>query len=121
MTDAAIITVIATGLEGAAAASPKVMPNMKYPQGTTARTNTMTRPNTMARPAATTAARPSGMGMNTGAGARPVNPYGTPAKPAGSNLGVTPGSMGIRQPRKPESSVPERDIKIPAFLKNTRK
>ena len=48
MTDAAIITVIATGLEGAAAASPKVMPNMKYPQGTTARTNTMTRPNTMA-------------------------------------------------------------------------
>ncbi|MCI8300408.1 MAG: cell division protein FtsZ [Lachnospiraceae bacterium] len=121
MTDAAIITVIATGLEGAAAASPKVMPNMKYPQGTTARTNTMTRPNTMARPAATTAARPSGMGMNTGAGARPVNPYGTPAKPAGSNLGVTPGSMGIRQPRKPESSVPERDIKIPEFLKNTRK
>ncbi len=110
MADAAIITVIATGLESSAAASPKVMPNMKYAQGGASRPGAA-----MGRPA-------GGLGMGTSA--RPASSFGagtaTP-KTTGSSLGVTPGSMGIQRPRKPESSVPERDIKIPEFLKNTRK
>lgn len=105
MADEAIITVIATGLEDAAAA-PKVMSGMKYSQ------SAATRMPTTARTA-------SG---NLGTVARPANPYGTTqSSAAGSNLGVTASTLGIQRPRKPESSVPERDIKIPEFLKNTRK
>ncbi|MCI8483045.1 MAG: cell division protein FtsZ [Lachnospiraceae bacterium] len=110
MADQAIITVIATGLEDAPAA-PKVMPGMKYTQ--TAST----------RPAAT-AARTS---SNLGTAARPINSYNAAANTtqtpnAGSNnLGVTASTLGIQRPRRPESSVQERDIKIPEFLKNTKK
>ncbi len=111
MTDEAIITVIATGLEDVAAA-PKVMPNMKYSQ---------TMPSRTTASAARTA---STVGM--GATARPASPYGTTAS-AGSSAGTSAfgttsaGSLGIQRPKRPESSVQERDIKIPEFLKNTRK
>ncbi len=105
MADEAIITVIATGLEDAAAA-PKVMSGMKYSQTAATR-----------MPAATRASSNS-----LGTAARPANPYGTAqSSAASSNLGVTASTLGIQRPRKPESSVPERDIKIPEFLKNTRK
>lgn len=109
MADEAIITVIATGLSGSgsSASSPKVMPNMKYPQGTSAR-------------AATTARPSSTIGMGTGARSA-AGTFGTVSRPAGNNVGTTAGSMGIQRPRKPESNVQERDIKIPEFLKNTRK
>ena len=95
MTDEATITVIATGLEEVAA-SPKIMPSMKYTTNTTSRS-------------ATTATRP-------------LSSYtsGT-THSSTSGLGVTPSSMGLQRPKKPESSIPERDIKIPEFLKNTRK
>lgn len=97
MTDEATITVIATGLEDAQAA-PKIMPSMKYTQNTPQRTG------------------------STVSGARPVTPFNSAAQnnPAGG-LGVTPSTLGLQRPKKPESSVPERDIKIPEFLKNTRK
>lgn len=104
MADEAIITVIATGLEDAAAA-PKVMPSMKYTQTAASRT--------------AAAGRTSN---NLGSVARPANSYTTSqSSAAGSNLGVTASTLGIQRPRKPESSVPERDIKIPEFLKNTKK
>ena len=95
MTDEATITVIATGLEEVAA-SPKIMPSMKYT------TNATPRPATTAT--------------------RPLSSYtsGT-THSSTSGLGVTPSSMGLQRPKKPESSIPERDIKIPEFLKNTRK
>ncbi len=110
MSDQAIITVIATGL-GEAAASPKVMPGMKYGQNTVPR---------MAGTARTTAARPA---TNIGSVTRPANTYGTvqPSPSTGSNLGVTASTLGIQRPRRPESSIPERDIKIPEFLKTTKK
>lgn len=103
MTDEAIITVIATGLEDAAA-SPKVMPSMKYTQSAVPRTT-----------------RTTAAAGTMGTTARSANPYGTAQSAGSSNLGVTPSSLGIQRPRRPESSVPERDIKIPEFLKNTRK
>ncbi len=108
MTDEAIVTVIATGL-GDAAPAPKVMPSMKYAQNT---------PSRMTTPARTSS--------NLGSVTRPASPYGSVNQPSSSNagsgnLGVTASTLGIQRPRRPESTVPERDIKIPEFLKNTRK
>lgn len=106
MADEAIITVIATGLEDMAAA-PKVMPNMKYTQTMPSRT-------------ATTARTASTVGL--GSTARPTSPYGTTTAPsAGTSFGASSSGMGIQRPKRAESSVQERDIKIPEFLKNTRK
>ena len=125
MADQAIITVIATGLEDVAAA-PKVMPNMKYPQQpATSRLNSSSRTtNTMG-----TATRSTGT-MNTatrstgtmgGTTARSANPYGNASAAAGSNLG-TSSSAGFQRARRPEAGgASERDIKIPEFLKNTRR
>lgn len=100
-TDEATITVIATGLE-AAAPAPKMMSGMaglKYASST---------PST-----------------------RPVtNGFVTRASNIGTGYGSTSGSIqtpaagslsGIQKPKKPESTVQEKDIKIPEFLKNTRK
>lgn len=95
-TDEATITVIATGLEEVAAA-PKIMPSMKYT------TNTTPRP--------------------TASASRPLGSYagGTSQNATTGGMGVTASSLGLQRPKKPESSIPERDIKIPEFLKNTRK
>lgn len=105
MTDEAIITVIATGLEEAAPA-PKVMPNMKYTQ-------------TMPGRGTTTARTSSPIGGT----ARPTGAYGTTASttPTGTTFGTASSGVGIQRPRRPESSVQEKNIEIPAFLKNTRK
>ena len=126
MADQAIITVIATGLEDVAAA-PMVMTNMKYPQQpATSRLNSSSR----ATNAMGTAARSTGtMGAATrstgtmGATARSANPYGTASTTQGSNLGAAPSSTGFQRARRPEAggSASERDIKIPEFLKNTRR
>lgn len=95
MTDEATITVIATGLEEVAAA-PKIMPSMKYT------TNAATRSSVSAT--------------------RPTGSFGsTTTSNTMSGMGVTASSLGLQRPKKPESSIPERDIKIPEFLKNTRK
>ena len=112
MADEAIITVIATGLEDASAA-PKVMPNMKY---------TQTMPNRGPAGAARTTGTAGLTGMGTTA--RASSPYGTTG--ASSALGggfgtAASGAGGQRTVRRPESSVHEKDIKIPEFLKNTRK
>ncbi len=112
MADEAIITVIATGLEDASAA-PKVMPNMKY---------TQTMPNRGTAGAARTAGAAGLSGMGTTA--RAASPYGTmgTSSPQGSSFGTTTSGVGgQRTIRRPESSVHEKEIKIPEFLKNTRK
>lgn len=112
MADEAIITVIATGLEDVGAA-PKVMPNMKYTQ-------------TMPTRGVTGAARTTGTTGLGGVGgtARTASPYGTAGTSAttGGSFGTTTSGLGgQRTVRRPESSVHEKDIKIPEFLKNTRK
>lgn len=98
MTDEATITVIATGLETKPSSS-KIMPDLKYQT-----------PPTVSRP------------VNSGFTARPqVNP--TPVQntvPTQQTAPTTPLN-GIQKPVKPVSNVPEKDIQIPAFLKNTRK
>lgn len=110
MADEAIITVIATGLEDAGAA-PKVMPNMKY---------TQTMPNRGTAGTARTAGA-TGLG-GVQSTARATSPYGGTSTLAGSSFGPsTSSSGGQRTVRRPESSVHEKDIKIPEFLKNTRK
>ena len=95
MTDEAVITVIATGLENAAQApASKIVPKMQYQNL-----------GGMTRQPGTAAQRPS---MQTG--------Y-TPSMTQQS----APTFSGIQRPRQPESSVQQMDIKIPDFLKNTRR
>lgn len=96
MTDSATITVIATGLENSGA-SGKIMPKLQYqnPAGVT-------------RPVSgTTLNRPSTNGFGAGA--------------ATTQQSVTPTFTGIQKPRQPESTIQQVDIKIPDFLKNSRK
>ena len=111
MTDAATITVIATGLEENAAkttASSNLMSGLKYP-------------NT----AATT--RPV---INSGLVNRTANVTTNSSFGATSTLGQTAAQqpapaaspfIGITKPKRPESTVHEKDIKIPEFLKSTKK
>jgi cell division protein FtsZ len=100
-TDEATITVIATGLETQNKIMPN-MPNLKYTQ---------------------TTARPAGTAMGT---SRPMTSAFTGASaartqttPSGTLNNNTLG--GFQKIKKPETSVPQKDIKIPEFLKNTRK
>ena len=96
MTDEATITVIATGLENPGATS-KIMPKLNYA------TQTPTRP-----------VSGSTLGRTTGTAAPTYQPQG-------GHGTVTPPLPGIQRPRKPESTVQQMDIKIPDFLKNSRK
>ena len=101
MTDEATITVIATGLENGGNGNT-IMPNLRY---TNSAAN-MTRPVSSAPMGrTTTTATPNSFGTQT-ATAQP-----TP----------NPGLTGIQKPRQPESTVQQMDIKIPDFLKNSRK
>ena len=103
MTDEATITVIATGLEEAAPA-PKVMSGMsglKYASGTS-----------NARPVTN-----GFVSRTTGTGLGSVHTT-TSTTSTATSMG---GFSGIQKPKKPESSIQEKDIKIPEFLKNTRK
>ena len=94
MTDEATITVIATGLENASTAS-KIVPPLHY------------------------------QNAGTMGGTRPVTPNPVPRPTAGYTAPVQPNPAptfsGIQRPRQPESSVQQMDIKIPDFLKNTRR
>lgn len=96
MTDEATITVIATGLENPGATS-KIMPKLSYA------TQTPTRP-----------VSGSTLGRTTGTAAPTYQPQG-------GHGTVTPPLPGIQRPRQPESTVQQMDIKIPDFLKNSRK
>lgn len=99
MTDEATITVIATGLENAGQAG-KIMPKMQYQNAAS-----VTRPVT-------------GAALN-----RPMT--NTPPVYPNNNLqqqsAQSPMFSGIQKPRQPESSIQQVDIKIPDFLKNSRK
>lgn len=121
MVDEAVITVIATGLEDASNA-PKIMTGMgglKYSTGTAG----------VKAASGVTGSRPASPYGNTtyGNSAYGNTSYGngaygnTAANAADMNRNAASGLNGIQRTRKPESSIPEKDIKIPEFLKNTRK
>ena len=99
MTDEATITVIATGLENAQAApKSKIMPDLRY--GNTAN---------VTRPVGTP-------GIN-----RQAANLGASVQAHTQTQATTPTFSGIQRPRQPESTVQPMDIKIPDFLKNSRK
>lgn len=104
MQDEVTITVIATGLENPAAAN-KIMPQLKYQNPT---------PTPTPRPATSMLNRPSSTTTATGFGAGAATPRQTTTT-------STPTFSGIQKPRQPESTVQQVDIKIPDFLKNSRK
>ncbi len=112
MNDTAQITVIATGLE--VNKKPSVTPlmsGMKYMPTTGAAAGTgraQMSPGLTSRAGLTSAAGAAGYGRPAGAGS---------VTPVANN----PAFTGIQKPKRPESSVPEKDIQIPTFLKNTRR
>lgn len=114
MTDTAKITVIATGLE--ANKKPSVAPlmsGMKYTAGaaTAAAGRTMNAGLTSR----------SGLSGTAGGYTRTLGATGSPAAGNANAAPSNPAFTGIQKPKRPESSVPEKDIQIPTFLKNTRK
>ncbi len=113
-TDEATITVIATGLEEARAQQPgKIVPNMKYQQSMQTRTAAGT--GAVNRPIA------GGMSGSLNQTASRSSMPASVQQPINQQNQVPPSFMGIQRPKRPESSVPEKDIKIPEFLKSTRK
>ncbi|MCI5621769.1 MAG: cell division protein FtsZ [Lachnospiraceae bacterium] len=101
MADEAIITVIATGLEDRQekTSTTNFMSGLKYP---------------------TTPTRPMTQGMAN----RPLTSTTTTAGVSSTAASTTPSVptyTGINKPKQPEASVQEKTIKIPEFLKNTRK
>ena len=117
MTDEATITVIATGLESQNNINnrtSKFQSSFGQSRSAAASTANTARPITnTARPlnntyqTSTSGIHNSQMGMGASSAQQPsTTPF---------NYG------GIKKPPKPESSVPQKDIQIPDFLKNTRR
>ena len=98
MTDEATITVIATGLENVAAQKSKIMPDLRYGNTTN-----------VTRPVGTPGINRQAAGLGVSVQAH------TQTQTAASSF------SGIQRPRQPESTVQPMDIKIPDFLKNSRK
>lgn len=102
MEDEVVVTVIATGLENPAAQpvnNGKIMPKGQYQYPGTA-------------------------GRTVAGGTINRQPIGTQAGFAGASAqrsASAPSYSGIQKPRQPESTVQPIDIKIPDFLKNSRK
>ncbi len=109
MTDAATITVIATGLAEATKAAPKasaaavssVYNNMRYDTQAAARQTTIG------------TASVSGLHNSTASAGRTASSASQPA--------INPTLSGIQRPRQPESTVKPVEINIPDFLKNSKR
>ena len=120
MTDEVKITVIATGLDGQQAA-PAAKSAGKYqtPIGSARGMAGTVRTAPSSVPPAATGARPVGMGSGT-SGLYGSNPGMAPSQAQPTT--ATPFNYGgLKRPQKPESSVPQKNIEIPSFLKNTKK
>ena len=112
MPDEATITVIATGLEEAATAAPKpsmgssILNNMQY-------AGSVTTP------------KPSvsgfGAGVHTQASVTPTPRPAVTQQTTGATSNPMAGFSSLAKPQTPTSTVKQEDIKIPEFLKNTRK
>lgn len=112
MTDSAKITVIATGLETKKSSVPPLMSGMKYTPTAGASAGAAARPMN--------SGLTSRSGLGGAAGAGNMRGVGAGAGTS-SKTSVNPTFAGIQKPKQPESSVPEKDIQIPTFLRNTRK
>jgi cell division protein FtsZ len=105
MTDEATITVIATGLENATSKQPgKIMPTLQYQTAAG-----------MPKSSVNTAVNRQALGMMSNAGHTAGTSQAQPVQQP------TPSFGGIQKPRQPESTVQQVDIKIPDFLKNSRR
>ena len=96
-TDEATITVIATGLDSIDYGG-SIIPGLKY-----------TNPTPGARPGTGAYNMVAGIGAQTGFG-QGINNQQQAQSPLNSTL-------GINKPKQPESKIPQKDIKIPEFLK----
>ena len=125
--DEVTVTVIATGLEEPAAPNPFSSLN-KYGAGTTSRTQSQTmrtstpiglKSQTTSTPGTDSFSSVAAKAAQLSAASKAANE--TPATPTSSTeAGTTSnGFVGISRPR-PTSQVPEKDIKVPDFLKKLK-
>lgn len=137
MKDTVKITVIATGLDESKIASPGNIPSlMKYTLGTgtpnrQAPAQTMAAPQPQPTQQAVPQHQPSSLGLNrpTNAGAGPRNTNSTATNLLGGQTTpvrptVTPEDTfktSVKNPPRLQPQVKENDIKIPEFLRNTKK
>ena len=130
-TDEVTVTVIATGLEDPTSANP--FNGLKYGSGSSnashaptqtmrtnsafgTRTQTTSAQNSSSNVFASVAAKAAALSANAKAAAdQTAAPAASVETPAAAN-----GFVGISRPR-PTSQVPEKDIKVPDFLKNMKK
>ena len=125
-TDEVTVTVIATGLEEPAAANP--FPGLKYGAGSSAHTPSQTmRTNTTFGLKSQTTATQSNDSFSSvaakaaqlSASAKAANEAPTAQAPSTETAASSNGFVGISRPR-PTSQVPEKDIKVPDFLKKMK-
>lgn len=106
--DEATITVIATGIEDVAdQPKPTLMPNMSGLRNSGMGTGRPAAGGFSPRPGGASSTVPSGgfSSLNT----------------AGAGTSAAHPSYGVNRPKKPESTVTVKDIKIPGFLQNPKK
>lgn len=106
--DEATITVIATGIEDVAdQPKPTLMPNMSGLRNSGMGTSRPAAGGFSPRPGGASSTVPSGgfSSLNT----------------AGAGTSAAHPSYGVNRPKKPESTVTVKDIKIPGFLQNPKK
>ncbi|MBP5164656.1 MAG: cell division protein FtsZ [Lachnospiraceae bacterium] len=125
-TDEVTVTVIATGLEEPAAGSP--FNGLKYGSGASSRTTsqTMRTSTTVGLKSQTTAtqstdsfATVAAKAAQLSAGAKAANETPVTQTPSTEAGTTSNGFVGMSRPR-PTSQVPEKDIKVPDFLKKLK-
>ena len=129
--DQVVATIIATGLPEDNAVTSSVFPGLNYPtQGTSSAQNVAFRNATnrvqQARtqttfgqrpvtPSTPVAPQPQASVPTTPVSAQPVQPSVQPQQPAQSQFN------SLQRPVQPQSTVKQENIKVPDFLKNTKK
>ena len=119
MSDECVITVIATGLENPEELkTTSAFPNLQYTSTTTSNIGKVA-PSMSSRPTPTVSASTTSAAKtfsNTSAAVNTVN-----ATMASNTVNNAGGFSGLQKPQQPSSSVAEQDIRIPDFLKSSKK
>lgn len=135
MTDSLVVTIIATGIEDPMTKGGAPRPSGGLHYNTNQNSNTQVTgglgmPRSTAQTSTTNSlnnTRSTGLnsGATSSATAKSASTVSSPVTPTLTPREETPApstpNLGIQVPPQPKSTVEERDIKIPDFLKNTRK
>ena len=127
--DQVVATIIATGLPTEEPVQNSVFPGLNYPGTGSSAQNSAFRAATnrvQTARAQSVASRPT-VPTQPQVSATPVQPSVTPVQPQPTVVPTTPVQQasgqfgGLQRPTQPTSTVKEENIKVPDFLKNTKK